>query len=151
MYFLECGVLPPPPPLAFSCNISLNLPLHSGQFGVCSAGVVCFFASESIQGEKPRRFNCAGVLEKHSNEVFPPKTYRLEELIRWEVFGSGDYLSSTELLNNGCYRVFIIEICIGKLVKTLLAILICYQMQTFPPWVPQLEKRKHVKLFGEGI
>ena len=116
----------------FSCNTSLNLSIDSEQFGVYSRRVVCFFASKSIQGEKPRQFNCAGVLEKHSNETLLSKTWKVAELSRREVFGSEDYLSLTELLNNGCYRTFVIEICIGKLVKTRLAILICYQMQTFP-------------------
>lgn len=73
------------------------------------------------------------------------------KLSRQEILGSEDYLSSTELLNNGCHRVFAIEICRDKLVKMLLAVLIYYQMQTFPTKISQLAERKHVTLSGKAI
>ena len=71
----------------------------------------------------------------------------MEELSKEEEFGSEDYVSSMEWLNNDCHRVFVVEICIGKLAKMKPTLFICYQMQAFPTWIFQLEKREHVKLF----
>lgn len=87
------------------------------------------------------------MLEKHSDEIFPCKIYKLK-VGRAQQTG-GIWLrcppSLMELLDNGCSRLLVIEICVGKLVLMLLAKL-SYQMQTFFPWVPQREKKKHVKL-----
>lgn len=67
------------PLFPFSGNFGLDLSLHSAEFGVCSGGVVvCFCVSKSIQGEKPKQCNCAGVLEEHSDEMFPSKICKRE-------------------------------------------------------------------------
>lgn len=69
--------------------------------------------------------------------------WKVEELSKEEAFGSENYLSSMEWLNNDFRRVSVIEICVGKLEKLKPSLPICYEVQTFPTWVPQLEKRKH--------
>lgn len=71
-------------------------------------------------------------------------SWKLEELSRQELSLSDAPLSLMELLDDGCFRLFVIEVCVGKLVLMLLAKL-RYQKQAFPPGVHQREKRKHVK------
>lgn len=47
-------------------------------WGVQGESWLGWFVSKSIQGEKPRQLNCAGVLEKDSIQMFPSKTYKVE-------------------------------------------------------------------------